>query len=286
MLFIMGLILLFGSVLGAYSVHGDLRVLWQPLEFAIIFGAATAAYLISNPGDVIKTAFSYFKYLFKGKPYQKKHYMELLLFMFETFKLMKTKGMLQLESHIENPHESEIFKKYPLLEKDHHVLPFICDTLRLLTIGIENHYVMSDVLDEEIEAHHHGSEAAASSLTTFGESLPALGIVAAVLGVILTMGSISQPPEILGHLIGAALVGTFAGVLFSYGIFSPIGAFVKHIVDSESAFLKCIKVGIISNMQGNAPTITVEIVRKAIPNYAKPNFAEVDIAINGSTEGK
>ena len=283
MLFFIGLIVVFGCVLGSFSVHGSLKVLWQPLEFVIIVGAAVGAMIITNPGGTLKDSLKSLKFLLKGKPYKKSDYMQLLQFLFEVFKLVKTKGLLQIESHIENSHESEIFKKYPTILHDHHVVDFFCDNMRLLTLGVDNQYVMSDAMDQELEIHHHEGLMAAGALGTFGESLPALGIVAAVLGVIVTMGSISEPPEILGGLIGAALVGTFAGILLSYGVFSPIGAFVGHYVNAQSAFFICIKLAIVSHLQGNAPTITVEIVRKSIPIHERPTFSEVDKAINSSS---
>ena len=280
MFFIIGCVVVFGCVLGSYSVHGSLKILWQPLEFIIIVGAAIGAFIISNPGGVIKDALKSLKFLFKGKPYKKSDYMQLLQFLFEILKLIKTKGLLQIESHIENPKESEIFQKYPTILNDHHIVDFFCDNLRLLTLGVDNQYVMSDAMEQEVEIHHHEGAMAAGALGTFGESLPALGIVAAVLGVIVTMGSISEPPEILGGLIGAALVGTFAGILLSYGLFSPIGAFVGHYVNAQTAFFNCIKIGVVSHLQGNAPAITIEIVRKNIPIHERPSFSEVDTAIN------
>jgi chemotaxis protein MotA len=280
MLFLIGAIIVFGCVLGCFSEHGNLKTLWQPLEFVIIVGAATGAFIISNPATVLKDCLSSLKYLFKGKPYKKDDYMQLLMFLYEVLKLVKSKGLLQLESHIENPHESEIFKKYPALSNDHHVVDFFCNNFRLITLGLDNQYVMTDALDQEIEVHHHQGTTAAGALSTYGESLPALGIVAAVLGVITTMASITEPPDILGGLIGSALVGTFAGILLSYGIFSPIGSFVGHYVNAQTAFLNCIKVAIISHLQGNAPVITVELARKNIPGHERPSFQEVDTAIN------
>jgi len=280
MFFLVGALVVFGCVLGCFSQHGNLRTLWQPLEFIIIVGAGLGAFIISNPASILKGCLSSLKYLFKGKPYKKDDYKQLLLFLYEVLKLIKSKGLLQLESHIENPHESDIFKKYPALANDHHVVDFFCNNFRLITLGLDNQYVMTDALDQEIEVHHHEGTVIAGALGTFGESLPALGIVAAVLGVIVTMASITEPPEILGGLIGSALVGTFAGILLSYGIFSPIGFFVGHYVNAQTAFLNCIKVAIISHLQGNAPVITVEITRKNIPNPERPSFKEIDEAIN------
>lgn len=280
MLFILGAIIVFGCVLGSFSVHGNLKILWQPLEFVIIVGSALGAFVVSNPTSILKDCLKSLKYLFKAKPFKKSDYLQLLQFMFEVFKLMKTKGLLKLEPHIENPKDSEIFQKYPVISNDHHIVDFFCNNARLLTLGVENQYIMTDAMEQELEVHHHEGMMASAALVSFGDSLPALGIVAAVLGVIVTMGSIAEPPEILGGLIGAALVGTFAGILLSYGIFSPIGTFVGHYVNAEASFYNCIKVGIISHLQGNAPAITVEIVRKNIPIHERPSFADVDKELN------
>lgn len=280
MQFIIGLIALFGCVLGGFSIHGDVRILWQPVEVMIIFGAGVAAFIIGNPLFIIKDALKALGFLFKGKPYSKKDYMDLLLCIYELFKLIKAKGILIAETHIENPYNSEIFKKYPSILKDKHAVEFFCDSMRLVTTGVDNHYVLGDVLDQEIELQEHEGAIISGAVTTFGDSLPALGIVAAVLGVILTMGSITKPPEVLGELIGAALCGTFQGILLSYGIFSPMGNFIGKFFLGKVEYTKCMKVAIMSYMQGNAPLIILEFVRKNIPPHLRPEFSEMDKAIN------
>jgi chemotaxis protein MotA len=287
MLFIIGMVVVFGSVVTGYLMHhGKLEVLWQPNEFVIIIGAAIGSFLISNPADILKDALKNLKNLFKGKPYKKVHYLELLSFLFHGFKQMKTKGMLTMEAHIENPHESELFKKYPGFLNNHHALEFFCDSIRLLVMGVDNPYILEDIMDKEIEIHHHEGHNASAAVGGMGEAMPALGIVAAVLGVITTMKSISEPPEILGGLIAAALVGTFTGVLLSYGVLSPISSFIGKFSEAEEDFLKCIKAGIISHMQGNAPAITVEFVRKVIPLHDRPTFRELEAALNAEEEAK
>lgn len=284
MLFIIGVIVVFGSVVGGYTIHGgNLHILFQPSEFLIIGGAAIGAFLISNPPSVLKKALKSFKKLLKGAPYKKDHYVELLTFLFRILKEMKTKGMLAIEGAIEDPHASELFTKYPFFMSDHHAVQFFCDNIRLLTMGVDNHYQMEEIMDRDLEGHHHDLENAASAVVNLGDSFPALGIVAAVLGVIVTMGSISEPPEVLGHLIGAALVGTFFGILMSYGIVSPMGAYLGKFAGEESKYMECIKVAILAHMQGNAPTVTVEFVRKAIPDHIRPSFKEVEEAVNAQT---
>jgi chemotaxis protein MotA len=281
MLFLVGVFVVFGSVVTGYLMHhGQLGVLWQPNEFVIIIGAAIGSFIISNPKDTIMDALRNLKYLFKGKPYSKKHYLQALCLLFFIFKLMKTKGALAIEAHIDNPHESELFKKYPLILHDHHVTDFICDCLRLLVMGVSDHYQIEDMIDRDMEVHHHEGLAAAGAVTNMGDAMPALGIVAAVLGVITTMKSISEPPEVLGGLIAAALVGTFTGVLLSYGILAPMGCFMSKFTEAEGEFLRCVKSGLISHLQGNSPTISVEYIRKTMPMHHRPSFKEVEAELS------
>jgi chemotaxis protein MotA len=194
---------------------------------------------------------------------------------------MRNKGLLQIESHIENPKESDLFNKYPSFANNAQAVLFFCDNIRLMTLGVENKYLLDEAMEKEIENIIHEDLSTAKALQTFVESLPALGIVAAVLGVIVTMGSISEPPEILGHLIGAALVGTFLGILLAYGVFSPLGHFAEHYVEEKKAFLECIRTGIVSYLQGSAPTICIELVRKQVPHHNQPSFNDFDKIING-----
>lgn len=281
MLFIIGFIVVLGSILGGYVMHhGQLILLWQPSEFVIICGAAFGSFLITNPMDVIKATGKQLKFLFKSKPYTKQNYVELLTFLFTTFKLMKTKGMLALEAHVEDPKSSDIFQQFPGIMKDHHILDFICDALRLLIMGVDNYFHMEELIDKELEVHAENSNHPSHALISVGESLPAFGIVAAVLGVINTMRSISSPPQILGMLIAGALVGTFIGVLLAYGIVLPMGNYLNKYHEAEHKYLQCIKAGIIAHMQGNAPAVTVEFVRKLIPPHERPTFHELENALN------
>lgn len=280
MLFIFGSIFVFACVLGAHSVHGSLAILWQPLEYVIIVGAGIGAIIISNTKDTLKDSLKGFKFLFKGKPYGKKEYLEMLKFFFTTFKLMKSKGMLEIESHIENPKESNLFKLSPTILNDEYICSFICDYLRIMTMGIDNPHQFEDLMDKEVELYHHEKSIPGSFWTQFGDSLPALGIVAAVLGVINTMGSISEPPEVLGGLIGAALVGTFSGILLSYGLFSPIGSFLTKYGEAQTQYLQSVKAAFVGHLQGNPPSVTVEFIRKSIPEHDRPSFKESDEFLN------
>lgn len=283
MLFIAGFLVVIGAVIGGYmGGGGHLEVLWQPLEFLIIFGAGIGAFLIAFPKTVVKGVASNFPKLIKGAKYSQTSYIELLTCMYSLFKLAKSKGDLALESHIENPHESTLFNQFPSFSADHHALEFMCDYLRLLTLGTSNAHEVESIMDAELEIHHNEGHAIAGALSTLGDSLPALGIVAAVLGIIHTMGSITEPPEVLGHLIGAALVGTFSGILFSYGFVSPMGLSMNSILSEEASYFLSIKAGIIAHMQGYAPQVSIEFARKTIPGHLRPTFAELEAAIENA----
>ena len=277
MFFIIGFIIVTGWVLGGYmGVGGHLDVLWQPFEFVIIFGAAIGAFIIGNPKQVITGTGKSLGKLLKGSKYNKQSYLELLAMMYAVFKLAKTKGDLALEAHVEQPHDSTIFQNYSTFMRDHHAVEFLCDYLRLLTLGTGNPHEVEAVMEAELDLHHEEQHAISGAVTSMGEALPALGIVAAVLGVIHTMGSITEPPEVLGYLIGGALVGTFSGVLASYGFVAPMASSLEKTFDAESRYLTCIKTGIIAHMQGYAPQVSVEFARKVLMANVRPTFAEVE----------
>lgn len=282
MLFIIGFIVVVACVLGGYvGAGGHLEVLWQPLEFVIIFGAGIGAFLIAFPMTVVKGALGSMGKLIKGAKYSGDSYLELLTCMYTLFKLAKSKGDLALESHIENPVESDLFSQFPGLAGDHHALEFMCDYLRLLTLGTSNAFEVSDIMEAELDIHHAEKSAISGAMATLGDSLPALGIVAAVLGIIHTMGSITEPPEVLGHLIGAALVGTFSGILFSYGFVSPMAQSMGSTFEEEAYYMLCIKGGIIAHMQGYAPQVSIEFARKVVPGHLRPSFADLEEALQG-----
>lgn len=280
MLFIVGLLVVTASVIGGYKGGGGhLYVLWQPLEFVIIFGAALGAFVIANPKPILIGALKAMKKLLTGAKVSKASYLDLLGVMFALFKLAKTKGDLALEAHVERPDESPLFQAHPSVAGNHHAVAFLCDYLRLLTMGSGNPHEIEAIMDGELDSHHAEQEAIAGSVSAVADGLPALGIVAAVLGVIHTMGSITEPPEVLGHLIGGALVGTFSGVLASYGVAAPMAHSLEATFAAESKYLACIKAGIIAHIQGYAPQIAVEFARKAIPSHLRPTFIEVEEAL-------
>ena len=277
MMFLIGCLVVWGCVLGGYAAMGaNLAVLWQPLEVVIIGGAAAGAFIIANPKPVISGMGHGFKALMKGAPYTKDDYLDLLGVQYSIFKLAKSKGMLALEAHIENPDSSDLFSKFPKFQGNHHAVEFVCDYLRLITMGSEDPNQMEDLMNDELDTHHHEHEAVAAAMTNVGDGMPALGIVAAVLGVIKTMGAISQPPEILGKYIGGALVGTFLGVFFAYGFLGPMGNMMKAVFEMEGKYFECIKVGILAHMKGFAPAISVEYARKTLSSDVRPTFAEVE----------
>lgn len=282
MFLIIGLVVVFGSVLGGYLPHGDPRVLWQPLEFLIIFGAALGSFIVANPQPVIMGTAKRMGRLVKPPPHNKASYVELLTLLFTLFKLAKSKGALALEAHVEKPEESSVFQQYPKFMANHHAVEFLCDYLRLLTMGTENANELEDLMNRDIDTHHKEEHAFSSAVTNMSDGMPAFGIVAAVLGVIVTMGSISEPPEVLGKLIGAALVGTFAGVLLAYGVFGPFGKNLEQWADADGKYYECIKAGILAHVQGYAPQISVEFARKTLVSHERPSFAELEEAVNSA----
>jgi chemotaxis protein MotA len=279
MFFIIGSVVVLVSVVGGYMANGGhMAVLWQPFELVIIVGAAVGGFVTANRKPVLAATGKAIAALLKAEKYDKGAYLELLSLLYAVFKLSKTKGALALEQHVEKPDESTLFAQYPKFYADHHAVVFLCDYLRLLTLGTDNHHEMENLMDDEIETHHEEQQTIVGAIQTVADGLPALGIVAAVLGVIHTMGSITEPPEVLGHLIGGALVGTFCGVLFAYGFVGPIAGAVKARADADVRYFVCIKSGILAYMQGYAPAVAVEFARKALNSDVRPSFYEVETA--------
>jgi len=276
---IVGVIVVFGSVFGGYAaMGGHIEVLWQPFEFVIILGAAIGAYIIGNSAAVLKQTPAMFGTLFKGSKYNKAAYLELLGMQFSLFKLVQAKGILALEQHIENPAESTLFARFPTFAANHHAVEFVCDYLRMVTLGSNNVHEMEALMDEELETHHQERERVVSAVQSLADGTPALGIVAAVLGVIKTMGAITEPPEVLGHLIGGALVGTFFGVFVAYGFFGPFAQSLRNTYEAESKYFLSLKVGLLAHISGQVPVMAIEFARKALMSEDRPSFAEVDEA--------
>ena len=285
---IIGVVLLFGLVFGSYIMSGgNMGVIIEaaPHELMAILGAGVASFLISNSMGVIKGAGAGMGKVFKGPKWKASDYADLLALLFLLTKTMKTKGVVALESHIEKPQESSVFSKYPKVLKDHFAVDFICDTLRMMTMNLEDPHQVEDCMERQLEKHHHEALAPAHALQSLADALPALGIVAAVLGVIKTMGSITQPPEVLGGMIGGALVGTFLGVFLAYGLVAPMAARMNAVVEEESAFYKIIRSVLVAHLHGNAAQISVEIGRYNVPSPSQPSFAELEAAL-GSVQAE
>ena len=276
---IIGVVLLFGLVFGSFLISGgNLGVILEaaPHELMAILGAGVASYLISNSMGVIKATGAGFGKIFKGPKWKAADYTALLSLLFVLTKMMKTKGVIAVESHIEKPTESPIFAKYPKVMKDHFAVDFICDTLRMMTMNLENPHQVEDCMERQLEKHHHEAVGPAGALQSLADALPALGIVAAVLGIIKTMGAITQPPEILGQMIGSALVGTFLGVFLAYGLVGPMASRLKAVVDEEAAFYAIIRSVLVAHLHGNAAQISVEIGRGVVPSASQPSFAALE----------
>lgn len=277
MLVIIGIVVVLGAVIGGYLMeHGNLSVLFQPAEVVIIFGAAIGALIISSPSNVLSAVLRNLGRVISAKTHGKKDYLELLGLLNSIFNKMRKEGLIAIEADIEKPEESAIFTKYGSILANHHALNFICDNLKVIISANITPFELEGVMDVEMETHHKEAVTPAESVTKVADALPGLGIVAAVLGVVLTMGKISEPPEILGHSIGAALVGTFLGVLMCYGFVGPMGTNLEHTANEDMIFFQVIKVALVSFVGGAAPQIAVEFARRVVPSSAKPSFNELE----------
>jgi len=283
MLQIGGIVILFACVFGGYLMTGgSLGVVLEalPHEILTIFGAALAAMIIGGSIYSLKKIAGSLGQVISGPKWKPSDYRDMLCLLFLLTKTMKSKGLIALEAHIERPGESSIFKRYPKIMKDHFALDFICDTLRMMTMSLEDPHQVETAMEKQLDKHHHEALVGANALTTMSDGLPALGIVAAVLGVIKTMGAISEPPEVLGGMIGSALVGTFLGVFLAYGIVGPMGARLKSIVDEDAQFYHVIRDILVAHLHGNAAQVSVEIGRGSVPSEAQPSFMELEEALN------
>ena len=283
---IIGVVLLFGLVFGSFVISGgNMGVIVEaaPHELMAILGAGVASFLISNSMGVIKATAGGMGKVFKGPKWKASDYADLLALLFLLTKTMKMKGVIALEAHIEKPQESTIFTKYPKVLRDHFAVDFICDTLRMMTMNLEDPHQVEDAMERQLEKHHHELLLPPHALQTLADALPALGIVAAVLGIIKTMGSITQPPEVLGQMIGSALVGTFLGVFLAYGLVAPMASRLNAVVEEEAAFYRIIRSVLVAHLHGNAAQISVEIGRGSVPSASQPSFAELETALGSVT---
>jgi len=276
---IVGTIVVFACVFGGYAaMGGKLAVLWQPWEYVIILGAAIGAFIIGNGAPVLKAVPSTLGTILKGPKYKQDDYVELLAMQYSLYRLVKQKGILAIEPHIENPDESTLFNAFPSFAANHHAVEFVCDYMRMVATGTNNVHEIDALMDLELETHHQEQERIIAGMQSIADGTPALGIVAAVLGVIKTMGSIAEPPAVLGYLIGAALVGTFFGVFVAYGFFGPMAQSLRGTYEAESKYFLALKAGLLAHISGQSPMIAVEFSRKVLMSEVRPSFSEVEAA--------
>jgi chemotaxis protein MotA len=275
---IIGIVVVFGAVVGGYLMeHGNLRVLLQPSELLIIGGASMGTVLIANPLHILKDIAGGIGGVFGGSTFTKQRYVNTLKMMFDLLNKARKDGLMALESDVEEPDKSPIFSTRPEFLKNHHIRDFVCDSLRMAVTGVEA-FDLDQVLDLDMEVHHHDAAQPTAALSSMADSLPGLGIVAAVLGVVVTMGALGGPPEEIGHKVAAALVGTFLGILLCYGLVGPIAANMTKIADEEHAFLYVLRVLMVSFLKGSAPIMAVEVARRAVPGHVRPSFKELEQA--------
>ena len=286
MAIIIGIVIVLACVFGVYIASGgNIGIIIEaaPHEVATILGASVGAMVVANRGHILKAAGKGLGTAFKGPGYKKQDYIDLLCLLYTLIKLAKSKGLIALEPHIEKPEESDIFNKFPKLAHDHFITPFICDTFRMITMSLEDPHQIEDNMEKQIEKHHHESLAGAHALGTMAEGLPAVGIVAAVLGVVKTMASINSPVDVLGKMIGGALVGTFLGIFFSYCIFGPMAARLNEIKNEEGHMAYIIRDVMVGYLHGQAVQIAVEVGRGNVPSKMQPTFFELEQAIEAAT---
>jgi chemotaxis protein MotA len=277
---IIGIVVVFGAVVAGYLMeHGNLKVLVQPAELIIIGGAAIGTVLIANPLHILKQIVSGVIGVFAGSKFTKQRYTESLKTMYDFLNKARKEGLMSLEADVEDPSKSPILSKNPIFN-DHHIRDYICDTMRMAVSGVEA-FELDQLLELDMEVHHHEATQPIAALSSMADSLPGLGIVAAVLGVVITMGAIGGPPEEVGHKVAAALVGTFLGILLCYGLVGPLAANMTKISEDENAFLHVMRVMIVSFLKGSAPIMAVESARRAVPGHVRPSFAEVEKSCRG-----
>ena len=281
---IIGIVVVFGAVVGGYLMeHGNLKVLLQPAELLIIGGAGAGTVLVANPLHILKKIAGGLVGVFGGSKFTKQRYLESLKMMYDLLNKARRDGLVALESDVEEPDKSPILSKYPTFLNDHHVRDFVCDTMRMAVTGGIEPFDVDQMMEVDMEVHHHGSTQPISALSTMADSLPGLGIVAAVLGVVITMGALGGPPEEIGHKVAAALVGTFLGILLCYGLVGPLAANMAKTADDEHAYYHVLRVLMLAFLKGISPIMAVEIGRRAIPGNVRPSFQEVEQTCRSSS---
>jgi chemotaxis protein MotA len=273
-----------GCIFGAYIMHGgNIAVILHalPTEMLAILGGSLGAFVVNNQPKVLKATLSALPGVLKGSKYSKARYMELMALLYDVLQKARKEGLMAIERDVEDPKSSSLFQKYKTVGTDHHVVEFITDYLRMMVSGNLNSHEIESLMDSEIETHHHEAHAPAAAIARLAGALPAFGIVAAVLGVVNTMGSVGQPPAILGGMIGSALVGTFLGILLAYAVAEPLAGLMEQKIDENGKELQCIKTTLLASMQGYAPQVAVEFGRKVLYSTERPSFAELEGHVKG-----
>ena len=274
---IIGIVVVFGSVIGGFLMEkGHMSVLIQPAELLILGGAAIGTLLMANPIHIIKSIIAGLMGILKGSPFDKTRYLSTLKMMYMFLNKVRKEGLLSVEMDVEKPQESSIFKVFPEFIADHHARDFVCDTLRMAITGGVEPFDMDQMMELDMEVHHRGAMQPVDALTTVADALPGLGIVAAVLGVVITMGALGGPPEEIGHKVAAALVGTFLGILLCYGVAGPLSSNMSKTADDQNDYLHVLRVLLLSFLKGSAPMIAIEMGRRAIPAHVRPSFDEME----------
>jgi chemotaxis protein MotA len=283
MISILGIAIVLGAIVGGYLIeHGKLLVLMQPAELIIIFGAAVGTVVVANPLATLIRIGKGMAGIFAGSPFDKVYYTENLKMMYELFNYARKNGTAKLEEDLDNPEKSPVFSKYPKFLKSHHALNFLCDTLRMVVTGGVEPMEIDQMMEVDLEVHHRESLEPIAALTTMADALPGLGIVAAVLGVVITMGSLGGPKEEIGNHVAAALVGTFLGILLCYGIFGPLASAMGKQNDAESYYFGFLRMAALAFVKGLSPIMAVELARRSIPTTVRPSFKEVEAACRGA----
>lgn len=274
---IVGIIVVFACVLGGYVMHGgNLLALWQPSELIIICGAALGALIIANPTSVTKGVFMSAATLLTPSKYNKTYYLELLTLMFDILNKTRREGLMAIEADIEDPVNSPIFNNYPSLMKDSELIEFICDYLRIMVVGSMAPHELESLMEQELDGHHQEKSLVPNAIQVVADALPGFGIVAAVLGVVITMARIGGPPAELGQSVAAALVGTLLGILFAYGFVGPFSTYLAHKTKDEARSFECIKAVLVASMNGVPPQVAVEFGRKVLFHSVRPTFSELE----------
>ena len=279
MFVIIGILAVFGAVLGGFLMEkGPLLVLMQPSELLIIGGAALGTLLAANPFYVLKKIAAGVVGVLKGTKYSRQRYIDSLKMMFTLFNKARKEGLAGIENDIETPEKSPVLSKYPDFLKNHHLRDFVCDTMRMAITGGAGAFDLDQMMELDMDVHHAGATESSAALSTLADSLPGLGIVAAVLGVVVTMSALGGPPEEIGHKVAAALVGTFLGILLCYGFVGPLGSNLSKLIEDEHAFYHVLRVVMLAFIKGMSPSLAIEMGRRAIPEHVRPSFQEVEKA--------